>query len=191
MASGLVIADAMTALRGRAYPLDKALVVVRPAPGLYALRGSSEAVRALGLPSANAATPLYVGKAEQSLVSRDLRTHFATGKTGQSTLRRSLAALLRDELNLTAIPRNTSRLDGSANFGLDAHGDERLTEWMVRELAIVVWEAPLGSPPLKEVEAEILVALNPPLNLTHVRDRWDVLVKARRAMTAESRQWTP
>lgn len=191
MASDLATTDAMTALRGQAYPLDMALAFVPHVAGLYALVGSSKAVQALGLPTANAATPLYVGKAEQSLVSRDLRTHFATGKTGQSTLRRSLAALLREELNLTAIPRNTSRPDGSANFSLDRHGDERLTEWMVRELAIVVWEAPLGSHPLKEIEAEILAALNPPLNLTHVRDRWDVLVKARGAMAAESRQWTP
>ncbi|MGW3547006.1 GIY-YIG nuclease family protein [Janibacter hoylei] len=60
----------------------------------------------------NVDAPLYIGKAERSLVSRDLQTHFTSGKTGQSSLRRSLAALLRVELDLTAQPRNPSRPDG-------------------------------------------------------------------------------
>lgn len=56
-----------------------------------------------------------------------MRTHFKTGRTGSSTLRRSLAALLRDELELRAIPRNTARPNHFADFAIDPEGDARLT----------------------------------------------------------------
>lgn len=49
---------------------------------------------------------LHVRQAEDSLATRDLEQHFATGETGRSTLRRSLATLLVDNLVLTAMPRN-------------------------------------------------------------------------------------
>ena len=54
-------------------------------------------------PSAQAPAPDAFGlvKAERSLASRDIRTHFESGKTGSSTLRRSLAALLGDHLKLS------------------------------------------------------------------------------------------
>src|SRR4051812_1169613 len=51
---------------------------------------------------------LYVGKTESSQVSRDLNTHFADGKTGSSTLRRTLGALLRVELGLKPQSRSES-----------------------------------------------------------------------------------
>src|SRR5690554_342466 len=49
---------------------------------------------------------LYIGKTESSSRSRDLKTHFASGKTGSSTLRRTLGALLREELLLKPVPRS-------------------------------------------------------------------------------------
>lgn len=59
---------------------------------------------------------------------RPRRRHFATGKTGSSTVRRSLSALLVDQLDLIPVPRNLDNRDGSANFALDPTGDapERL-----------------------------------------------------------------
>lgn len=80
----------------------------------------------------------YVGKAESSLASRDLRTHFRTGKTGSSTLRRTLAALLREELDLRALPRNRERPAYFANDALAPDGDERLTRSMHDNLEIAV-----------------------------------------------------
>lgn len=78
------------------------------AAGLYAIYGDSGVWKALGLGDAQDDRPLYVGKAEDSLVSRDLNTHFATGKTGWSSPRRSFAALLADELKLTAMSASHS-----------------------------------------------------------------------------------
>jgi len=40
---------------------------------------------------------IYIGKAEKSLNSRDYKTHFSSGKSGSSTVRRSLGALLKKE----------------------------------------------------------------------------------------------
>lgn len=56
-----------------------------------------------------------MGKAERSLASRDVDTHFSTAKTGSSTLRRSLAGLLVDQLALEGRPRNPAKPERFAN----------------------------------------------------------------------------
>jgi hypothetical protein len=55
---------------------------------------------------------------------------FAVGKTGSSTVRRSLAVRLVNELTLVAVPRNLAKPDGSANFGLDAASEARMSGWI-------------------------------------------------------------
>lgn len=167
----------------------EAMSVVPNAAGLYAIYGDEEARRTLDFPGGD--SPLYVGKAERSLVSRDLRTHFATGKTGSSTLRRTVAALLRVQLELHAVPRNLARPDGSANFGLAAAGDERLTKWMHDHLRLAVWVKPAGCE-LNAIETMVLAELIPPLNLAKMGGRASKRVKAARAvMAAEARSWSP
>ncbi|MFD7997519.1 GIY-YIG nuclease family protein [Streptomyces mexicanus] len=109
-----MVCAALTALtNGLQYTAKEALEVVPNEAGLYAVHGDLLAVEELAVGAVG--HPLYVGKAELSLVGRDLRTHFATGKTGSSTLRRTLSALLREPLELRAVPRNLARPDGSAN----------------------------------------------------------------------------
>jgi hypothetical protein len=60
-------------------------------PGLYAIYGGATTWNELGLGEPPDGRPLYIGKAEDSLVTRDLKTHFGDGRTGQSTVRRSFA----------------------------------------------------------------------------------------------------
>ncbi|MBY9074229.1 hypothetical protein K1X13_05275 [Nocardioides sp. WL0053] len=72
---------------------------------LYAFYGDDHAWSELELSPAFDGQPLYVGEAERSLNGRDVGTHNAAGKTGSSTVRRSLAALLVNELALVAVPR--------------------------------------------------------------------------------------
>lgn len=127
---------AMDVLTGERHAPSTALDVVPRSPGLYAIYGSLQAWRDLDLDDAGLARALYVGKAEHSLVGRDVRTHFATGRTGSSTLRRSLAALLRNRLSLIPVPRNLDKPDGSANYGLESEGDQRLTDWMHEHLTL-------------------------------------------------------
>jgi len=104
-------------------------------PGLYALRADATVWTALGLGSPPDERPLYVGKAEQSLQSRDVRTHFRSGRTGSSTVRRSLAALLKAPLQLSACPRTRAKPDGSASFGLEPESDDRLRTGCPRTFA--------------------------------------------------------
>jgi hypothetical protein len=135
------------------------------------------------------ARPLYVGKAERSLVSRDVDTHFSTGKTGSSTLRRSLAGLLADKLALEGRPRNPAKPERFANFGLEASGDERLTDWMLTHLRLAVWPSPDGAI-LDAVETAVLAELLPPLNVAKVSTPWRPLVQAgRRRLATQAEAW--
>lgn len=184
-----VVADALDALAGPRHPRDVAALTVARAPGLYAFYGDDVAWQALLLTPAFEDQPLYVGKAERSLNGRDVRTHFSTGKTGSSTVRRSLAALLVDDLALVAVPRNLAKPDGSANFSLDTGSEERLSAWMEQHLRLATWVSP-PTAVLDEVETAVLERLRPPLNLAKVGEPRDRLRLARGRMASAARTWT-
>jgi hypothetical protein len=183
---------AMTALVQEPLRIRDAADRVPPKPGLYAIYAPVEVAASLGLTVANG-TPLYVGKAERNLAGRDLGTHFATNRTrpartGGSTVRRSFAALLRDELALQAVARNANNPDGSANYALDQEGDDRLTDWMHDNLSLAVWRAPQPLPvPLRDIEKAVLWRWAPSINLTDVPQPNAYLRALRAEMTNESR----
>jgi hypothetical protein len=153
---------------------------------LYAIYGSQTTWAELGLGTPPDGRPLYVGKAEDSLVTRDLKTHFGDGRTGQSTVRRSFAALLHDTLNLRGLPRNPARPGYFSNYGLTAEHDAALTQWMSKHLQLAVWGKPAGcSFSLSEIEVALLLELQPPLNLQGVVTPWTAQVKQARAVMAE------
>jgi hypothetical protein len=160
-------------------------------PGLYAIYASEKVWAELGLGETPDGRPLYLGKAEDSLIGRDLRTHLREGRTGQSTLRRSFAALLHDSLGLRGVPRNPAKPGYFSNYGLSSAHDAALTRWMKERLGLAVWAKPAErqvSP--GEVEVALLAALEPPLNLREVVTPWTAKVKAARAvMAAEARAW--
>jgi hypothetical protein len=185
-----LVAAALEALRQNRYRLDRAAEYVPDRPGLYAIYGDPSTWAQLGLGEPPGARPLYIGKAEDSLVSRDLRTHFGDGRTGQSTVRRSLAALLRGSLGLRAIPRNPAKPGYFSSYGLSPAHDTDLTAWMREYLQLAVWIKPDGGH-LESVERRVLSALIPPLNLKDVTTPWQPQVKAARAtMAAEARRWS-
>lgn len=185
-----LLAEAMRHLAGPTMPIAEAKVEVPARPGLYAVHGEAEVWQELGLGEPTDARPLYVGKAERSLASRDVDTHFSTGKTGSSTLRRSLAGLLADDLALEGRPRNPAKPERFTNFGLEASGDERLTDWMVTHLRLAVWPSPEGAI-LDTVETAVLAELLPPLNVAKVSTQWRPLVQAgRRRLSAQAEAWT-
>lgn len=185
-----LVRDALRSLAQRA-PLDQAVSRVPARPGLYAIYGDADTWRQLGLDHPPDERPLYAGKAEASLVARDLETHFGDGRTGSSTVRRSFAALLRVPLQLTARPRNPERPERFANYGLAPEHDESLTAWMHERLELAVWPRPAECElALAQIEREILAQLLPPLNLKDVRTQWTSQVKAARAaMADEARHW--
>ena len=110
---------------------------------------------------------VYLGKSESTQVARDERTHFTTGKTGSSTLRRSLGALLRDELSLIPVPRNNDDFDAGRRsiYKFDSPSEERLTNWMKDNLAIAFHEAELPSAELALLESAVIAEMKPVLNI--------------------------
>ena len=64
--------------------------------------------------------------------------HFKSGNTGTSTLRRSLGALLQNQLELTAVPRCFDPLDNDRynNYAFDSASEERLSAWMAENFQI-------------------------------------------------------
>ena len=138
------VAAARTALTSPRHTLADAAAHVPNAPGLYAIYGDAGVWQDLALGDPPDDRPLYLGKAEDSLVTRDLKTHFGSGRTGSSTVRRSFAALLRDTLDLHAQPRNPAKPERFANYGLVPPGDETLTGWMRQRLTLAVWPGTAG-----------------------------------------------
>jgi GIY-YIG catalytic domain len=87
-------------ITGRA-PIGESNALAKP--GVYAMflsDGSSLPV------SHNPAEPLYTGTSS-NLAQREFDTHFAAGQSGFSTVRRSLGALLLDDLERQPRPRGT------------------------------------------------------------------------------------
>lgn len=180
---------AIAALTAQRWPLAEAEEHVPAVPGLYAVYGTRVAWTALGLNEADSTRPLYVGKAEDSFVSRDLRTHFVSGRTGQSTVRRSFAALLRNSFELHAMPRNPRKPSDFDRFGLSPGSDERLTTWIWEHLSLAVWPTS-GDVELINIEGLVVRRLDPPLNIVYLpRATRRDLSAARRAMADEARLW--
>lgn len=110
---------------------------------------------------------IYIGKTEKSQISRDIDTHFENGKSGSSTLRRSLGAILKKELKLTPIPRScTENGNGRfTNYKFTSDGEEKLTKWMEANLSLSYCEWNGSIEELRETEKKIIKLICPILNL--------------------------
>lgn len=160
-------------------------------PGLYAIYGDPSVWGSLGLGEPPDDRPLYVGKAKDSLVARDLKTHFATGTTGRSSPRRSFAALLSTPLGLTALPRRPADPEPGrwSHFSLEPADDQKLTAWMREHLMLAVWPFARATA-LGAIESEVMAHWQPPLNLLGVSQPWQAQVKeARAVMAAAAQAW--
>lgn len=192
-----IIAEAMAALAGQGVSVSAVDSGQTASPGLYALYGSRATWRELGLGLPPDARPLYVGKAENTLASRDLQGHFgmhdrgAQSPTGSSTVRRSVAALLAPARGYHGMPRNPAKPGHFSNFGLSIKDDMELSSWMKRRLRLSLW--PHGdSLALDGIESEVLKKLLPPLNISKVITPWQTQVKvARKVLADQARRWSP
>ena len=98
-------------------------------PGIYYIRLSkSSNLGHFG----TAYTLIYIGKAEDSIKDRLVNQHFKTGKTGSSSLRKTLGAVLKETLSLRAIPRSETEQSNRrfSNYSFIEKDDIRLTNWM-------------------------------------------------------------
>jgi hypothetical protein len=104
--------------------------------GIYAIFAlPSDALPIADVPSTGL---VYIGRSG-NLAERDFDTHFKTGASGFSTLRRSVGALLKDELGLKAIPRGTGSSDTNyRNYRFTEGGEDALSDWMAEHLELGV-----------------------------------------------------
>ena len=111
-------------------------------------------------------TILYIGKSDKSVKKRTIKTHFANQKTGSSTVRRSLGAILKDELNLIPVPRSMSE-SRCRDFTFINESEKKLTMWMINNLSIGFYNYSAGKKKLKALEIELIKELAPILNIKH------------------------
>ena len=105
---------------------------------------------------------VYVG-VSGNLKQRDFDTHFSSGKSGFSTLRRSLGAILRNELELECYPRSPgASTTNVTNYKFDPAGEHRLTLWMAENLDIGVCPT---EDRIDDLEKLVISELRPLLNL--------------------------
>jgi len=192
-----LLAEITGALRGPAVRVGKVDAEQSSHPGLYAFHASATTWKDLDLGKPPDDRPLYVGKAENTLASRDVEGHFGMRErgvqspTGSSTLRRSLAALLAPKRGYRGIPRNPAKPGYFSNFGLSTEHDDDLSVWMRSRLRLALWPHDLVDE-LDGIETDVLDELLPPLNLDKVVTPWRGQVKAaRKLLAAEARAWRP
>ncbi len=112
---------------------------------------------------------VYIGKTESSQEQRDAKTHFTSGKTGSSTVRKSIGALLCSQKQLNPIPRNTSDYSKGrfSHFKFDFESENIITEWMKNNLAVSFYEYPESKQLIDALETKIIHNLKPILNIDY------------------------
>lgn len=151
-----LVGQVTAALLSPPLPLVDTAAVAPSRPGVYAWWGRPDLLPVAGgrtLPGRDDLAVLYVG------VGADLHARIAgrhlRGSTGSSTLRLTLASLLRIDEGFET--RRTSRVV------LTPDGESRLTEWMHQHVQ-VTWRETAA---FDDVEPGVIAALAPPLNLDH------------------------
>ena len=142
-----------------------------PLPGLYALFLNSGV---LGQISPGEDGLLYIGMTDSSL---EARNHLWHRSSGFSTLRRSLGAILREDLDLVPIPRSPG--SSADKFKFTPDGEQRLTKWMAAHLDYAF--ATFAGNRLSE-EKRLILDRQPPLNLNKWKNPQGPSIEALRAL---------
>lgn len=115
---------------------------------------------------------LYIGKTEKSQKSRDADTHFKTGKTGSSTVRKSIGALLSQTQKITPIIRSLSDVEKgrTSHYKFDETSEEIVTQWMMDHLAVSFFEYPKSKEEIDLLETKLIKSVYPVLNIDYKND---------------------
>jgi hypothetical protein len=151
-------------------------------PGVYAL--FIDEVNSLSSTSIPADGLLYIGSSSD-LSERHTKTHFLSGQSGFSTLRRTLGAILKDDLELNGIARGKgSGSHDFTNYRFDPNGEQALTSWMKAHLEIATYVT--GSD-FKNIERSPIVLARPPLNLDKLNPQRARIMALRKRCADEAR----
>lgn len=136
-------------------------------PGIYAFFYIGNGFPLLGN-SVSKHQIIYIGKTESSQEKRDAKTHFTTGKTGSSTVRKSIGSILCAQENLNPIPRNDTdyKKGRFSHFQFDNSSEIKITNWMENNLALSFYEYPKTKQEIENLETEIINELVPLLNIS-------------------------
>lgn len=112
---------------------------------------------------------IYIGKTESSQEKRDSKTHFTTGKTGSSTVRKSIGSILCAQKNLKPIPRNDNDYAKGrfSHFKFDNASELKITAWMKKNMALSFYEYPESKERINKLETELIKQLKPILNIDY------------------------
>jgi hypothetical protein len=147
-------------------------------PGIYAILLTSP--DALALVTTGRHGLLYVGMTDATL---EARSHFAHRHSGFSTFRRTMGALLKNDLGLLAIPRGSGNSKTNfTNYRFTDAGERALTDWMSSHLLLAQTPVLEG---LDTLEKDLIALLEPPLNLTDWPNPQRPMLKSLRAACAE------
>lgn len=135
-------------------------------PGIYALSfiGKSFPLEDFVLPNNKI---IYIGKTESSQQSRDANTHFKSGKTGSSTVRKSIGALLSQSEKIIPIIRSLTDIEKGrrSHYKFDDTSEEKVTQWMLDNLAVSFYEYPASKQEINQLETQLITLLKPVLNI--------------------------
>ena len=110
---------------------------------------------------------IYIGISE-NLNGRDTEQHLTDGKTGWSTLRRSIGAILKTDLKLKAVKRNkNSKKLRADKYKFSDEGEKKLTKLMLSNLEMGYWYSTshLSNENLRKEEEKLIIRLKPTLDL--------------------------
>lgn len=110
---------------------------------------------------------IYIGKTESSQKKRNAQTHFKSGKTGSSTVRKSIGSILKEEMQLMPIPRNDTDFARGrlSHFKFDERSEIKLTDWMKSHLSVSYFEFPKPKQEIEDLETSLIHHLVPILNI--------------------------
>lgn len=110
---------------------------------------------------------IYIGKTESSQQSRDANTHFKSGKTGSSTVRKSVGALLSQSEEIISVIRSLSDVEKrrKSHYKFDDASEEKVTKWMMDNLAVSFYEYPKSKEEINNLETDLISVLKPVLNI--------------------------
>lgn len=101
-----------------------------------------------------------------------------SGKTGWSTLRRSIGAILKEDLKLKAIKRDKNSVKLRADkYKFSDEGEDKLSEWMLSNLEMGYWytKSHLSREDLRSEEEKLILELKPTLDLDQRTKKYNPL----------------
>ena len=118
---------------------------------------------------------IYIGISE-NLSKREVKQHFISNNSSNSTVRRSIGSIEKENLNLIAIPRGNGDCNHYRFADKKRIGEKKLTDWMCNNLKLGYYEysenrglnkfeMKILVQKLKEIEKKMIIMFDPPLNI--------------------------